>query len=198
MLNENFIYLGALLSFLGSLNYLTNTVKGKTKPNRVTWFMWALAPLVAFSAEIDEGVGLQSLMTFMVGFNPLLIFIASFFNKKAYWELKKIDYFYGSLSAFGLVLWWLTGNGNLAIMFALIADGLAGIPTITKSWREPKTESSFIFLAGILNASITILTIDKFDFAHLAFPLYIFCLCLILYVLIKFEVGKKFQKKETT
>ncbi len=74
MINENFVILGVVIGFIGSLSYLLSTIKGKTKPNRVTWFLWAIAPLIAFAAEIKEGVGIQSLMTFSVGFGPLLIF----------------------------------------------------------------------------------------------------------------------------
>jgi len=46
--------------------------------------------LIAFKAQIKEGVGIhQALLTFMVGFIPLIIFIASFINKKAYWKIGK-------------------------------------------------------------------------------------------------------------
>lgn len=95
MLHPNFVILGAIINFLGGLSYFIATLKGKVKPNRVTWFLWALAPLIAFSAEIGEGVGIQSLLTFMVGFNPLLIFFASFVNKKAEWRLGTLDYVMG-------------------------------------------------------------------------------------------------------
>lgn len=82
MLNENFVILGAVIAAIGSLSYLIDTIKGKAKPNRVTFFLWTLAPMIAFAAEIKQGVGMQSLITFMVGFSPLLIFLASFTNKK--------------------------------------------------------------------------------------------------------------------
>ncbi len=77
MLDPNFVILGAAIGFIGGISYLVDTLKGKTKPNKVTWFFWSLAPLIAFAGELDKGVGLQSLMTFMVGFSPLLIFLAS-------------------------------------------------------------------------------------------------------------------------
>jgi len=98
MIDERFVYLGVILSIYGSLSYLIDTVKGKVRPNRISWLFWALAPLIAFFAELNKGVGIQSLMTFIVGFSPLMVFIASFFNKKSYWKLEKFDYFYGSLS----------------------------------------------------------------------------------------------------
>ena len=78
MLNPNFIILGVILQFVGGMSYLIDTVKGKIQPNKVSWLLWAIAPLVAFVAEIKQGVGIQSLATFIVGFVPLLVFIASF------------------------------------------------------------------------------------------------------------------------
>lgn len=195
MLDEKFIIFGAFLSFYGGLSYLIATIKGKAKPNRVSWFLWALAPLIAFFAELKEGVGLTSLMTFMAGFNPLLIVIASFVNKKAYWKLNKMDYFYGSISLFAIIIWQITGEGNLAILFSILADGLASIPTVIKSYREPETESSTIFLFGMINAGLTLLTIQNWNFAHFGFPVYIFSICVIIYVLIKFKVGLLISQK---
>ena len=141
MLDERFVILGALLSICGALTYLIDTLKGKVKPNRVSWFMWALSPLIAFAAEIKQGVGIQSLMTFMVGFNPLCIFIASFFNKKSFWKIKPVDLMCGAFSLLGLLLWYLTKVGNIAILFSILSDGTASIPTIIKSWQAPEQKT---------------------------------------------------------
>ena len=82
MINENFVFIGTLLSLLGGLAYFKDTLTGRVKPNRVTWFLWTLAPAVAFIAQISQGVGIhQSLITFMAGFNSLIFLFASFVNK---------------------------------------------------------------------------------------------------------------------
>lgn len=57
MIDEKFVFLAVILNFLGSLSYLIATIKGEVKLNKVTWFIWALAPLIAFAAEISLGVG---------------------------------------------------------------------------------------------------------------------------------------------
>jgi hypothetical protein len=196
MLDSKFVIFGAMLNLVGSTSYLVATIKGKTKPNRVTWFLWALAPLIAFSAEIKEGVGLQSLMTFMVGFGPLLIFVGSFINRKSVWRLSLFDYVCGGLSLLGLVLWLLTRQGNIAIIFSIAADGLAAVPTLAKSFTEPESESSYVFGLGATSAAITLLTIDNWNFAHYGFPLYILIICLILFGLIQFKLGKKLTPDE--
>lgn len=194
MINENFIILAVILSVFGPLKYAIATIKGEAQPNRVTWLMWGLAPLVAFAAELDKGVGIQSLGTFIVGFNPMLIFIASFFNKKSVWKLTTLDYVMGALSFLGIVLWLITKDGNYAIFFAIMADFLAGVPTIIKSYWYPETENFWPFATGCLTSGTTLLTIKTWTFPQYGFPMYIFICCLLLILLIKFRLGKTIQK----
>src|SRR3989338_8880262 len=117
MIDERFVYIGAILNLIGLSIYLVETIKGKVKPNRVTWFLWALIPFIAFIAQIKEGVGISSLFTFTTGFGPLLIFIATFYNKKAFWEIKSLDILCGFISILGVLFWLITRNANLAILF---------------------------------------------------------------------------------
>lgn len=193
MLSPHFVYLGALLNLYGSTSYAIDTLRGKTQPNRVTWFMWALAPLVAFGAEVDKGVGIQSLMTFMVGFGPVLVLLASLANKHSVWKLSRLDVICGCLSLLGLFLWWVTREGNIAIIFSITADGLAALPTVVKSYREPESESYLVFLFGAISALLTMLTLEHWNLASAGFPLYIFLICFLLFVLIRFKIGDRLR-----
>lgn len=192
MIHENFIYLGAVLNLIGSTSYVIDTLKGKTKPNRVTWFLWALAPMIAFGAMLGEGVSITGgLMTFMVGFGPLLVLLASFVNKKSVWKITRFDVICGVLSLIGVGLWLLTRTGEVAIIFTIVADGLAALPTLVKAFKEPETESYLIFLFGAISASITLLAAKVWDLNHIGFALYIFIVCALAFVLIKFRIGPK-------
>lgn len=193
MLNPNIVIIGALLNLIGISVYVYQTVKGRIQPNRVTWFIWALAPLLAFSAELGKGVGIQSLMTFMVGFGPLLVFIASFVNKKSVWRLTRLDLTCGALSLLGLALWAISGDGNVAILFAIGADALAAVPTIVKAYKKPESESYWVFLLGAISAGLTLLTIDSWTLAHYGFPLYILLVCLLISSLSKFKLSHLLQ-----
>src|SRR3989338_2416006 len=122
MLNENFAILGGLITLLGGSKYIIETVKGRIQPNRVSWFFWAVAPLIAFAAQVSQGVGLQAILTFSVGFIPAMVFIPSFINKKSYWKLETFDLICGSLSLIGIILWYTTKIGNVAILFSIFAD----------------------------------------------------------------------------
>jgi hypothetical protein len=190
MLNPNFVILGVLFELIGGSSYLIDTAKGKIKPNKVTWFLWAFAPLIAFVAELKQGVGILSLMTFIVGFMPLLIFIASFFNKKSYWKIGSLDIICGVLSLLGVIIWSFTKVGNIAILFSILADLLAAVPTIVKSYTNPETENDLLYLFAMFNSGIAILTIHSWNFENYGFPIYIFLIDLLLFVLIRFKLGK--------
>jgi len=184
MIDDRFAILGALFGLIGAVSYIKDTISGKVKPNRVSWFMWALAPLIAFAAQLDKGVGWTSVMTFSVGFNPLLIFMASFVNKKSEWKLERLDVICGVSSFFGLILWMISREANVAIFFALTADILASIPTLVKSYKFPETENYKVFLFGMGNSLIALLTIREWNFETASFPIYIFVVTLLLVYLI--------------
>ena len=190
MINQNFVILGAIIEMIGGIGYIRDTLRGKVQPNRVSWGLWALTVAIAFIAEVKQGVGIQALTTFMVGFMPLLIFIASFVNKKAYWKVTMFDLVCGLLSIVGLVLWITTKVGNLAIGFSIVADLAAGIPTLVKAFQYPESENWFAYAASFTAVSLTILTLKTWSFAYLAYPLYVFCYDLTAVVLIKLKLGK--------
>ncbi len=192
MISSNFVIVGVLLQFFGSFTYIIDTIKGKVQPNRVSWLLWSIAPLIAFAAMLKQNVNIvEALGTFIVGFVPLLVLIASFVNKKAEWKITRFDLICGFLSIVGLLLWLVTKVGNIAIIFSIVADGLAALPTIVKSYKEPETENSSPFFFAIINAGIVLLVITTWNFENFGFPLYLFFVSLILFLLIKFKIGKK-------
>ena len=188
MISSNFVYLAVIAQFLGGLSYLIDTIKGNIQPNKVSWLLWSVAPLIAFVAELFKGVGIQSLTTFIVGFTPLTIFVASFLNKRVMWKIEKLDIICGALSLCGLVLWFVSREANIAIVFSIMADALAAVPTVYKSYQFPKTENHWVYSTGVLAMGLTLLTITQWNFQTYAFPIYIFLLDLTIFIFIKFRV----------
>ncbi len=188
---QSLIFVGIFINFLGVISYIKDILKGKVKPNRVTFFMWSFAPFVAFAAQIEKGVGAQAWMTLSVGIFPLLILIASFLNKKAYWKLTTFDMTCGALSMLGLLLWYITKEGNVAILFTIIADGLAALPTLVKAYHHPETETSWPWLASSIGGVLTLLTITTWNFEHYGFPLSYLIIVLAIYLVTQFKLGKK-------
>lgn len=195
MLDPNFVIFGFVLNALGSLSYFWAVLRGQAKPNKVTWFLWGIFPLIAGLAQLSQGVGLSVLTTFSAAFSSFIVLLAALFNKKAYWKLGRLDWFCGGLAVLGFFLWQLTDRPNLAIGFAIAADFLAGVPTIVKAFKAPESESPWAFLLGFVNYALCLFTLEVWDFAHVAFPIQAASTCLVLFILIRFKAGVFLSKK---
>ncbi len=190
MINENFVFLGVALSAIGGSTYVLHTLRGEIQPNKVTWLLWAIAPLVAFVAQLSEGVDIKALTTFIVGFMPALIFCASFSNAQAGWQTTRFDVVCGVLSILGLLLWAVTSDANVAILFAILADALAAVPTVRKAYTNPETESDTLFWLGVCNAAIGLLILDSWGFKDYAFAAYLLGVNALMAILIRFRPSR--------
>lgn len=196
MISDKFVILGFIIQLFGLAVYVRETWAGRAKPNRVTWFLWFLAPMIAFAAELSKGVGLRSLMTFSVGFGPGVVLAVSFISRKAAWKLKPSDYACGLLSVLGIILWLIYNEGDIAIVFSVAADLCAAVPTLMKSYYHPETESAAAYSLTIVNAGITLLTIDVWNISNSAFPIYILVINIVFAALIKYKVGLKLSHQK--
>jgi|SRR5665647_965729 len=69
---EYLVIIAAVSSLLAAFVYIRSMFIGNTKPNRVSWLMWAIAPLITTAAALSNGVGWAVLPVFMAGFRPFL------------------------------------------------------------------------------------------------------------------------------
>jgi len=191
MIDQNWVFLAVAINLVGAFVYSYSVVRGETRPNRVTWFVLSFAPILAFAAMMAQGVSFhQSVFTLETGISPLIIFISTFFAKQPKWKITKFDLTCGALSIVGFLLWVILKEGNIAITFALLADGLAFLPTLVKAFKYPETESPWAFIMGTFAALIALAIITKYDFKHVAFPLYILIADILAVLFIYFKLGK--------
>jgi exosortase/archaeosortase len=76
----------------------------------------------------------------------------------------------------GIVLWAITKNPNLALLFSLLADMLAAVPTLIKSYRHPRSESWIAYAISTFGFGISFLSVQTYTFADTAFVAYLFIL----------------------
>jgi hypothetical protein len=173
MLPEYFAVIGAIIASLGGLLYFYDTLRGKTKPNRMTWLLWGILPMITFVAQRVQGVEGLSWATFVSGFTPLFVVAASFFNRKAYWKTQPLDYGCMVLALIGIGLWAFTRQPNLAICFSIVADFAAGMPTVLKAAKHPETESWRAYMLSTTGFVVALLSVHEWTFANYAFVAYL-------------------------
>ncbi len=184
MLPEQLGYITVLVTLVGISFYIRDISYGNTRPHLVSWFFWGLAPLIGTCLQLKAGAGLSVLPVFAAGLAGVLVFTAGIIKRTGYWKISKLDIACGVFSLCSLILWIVTRNTDIAIVFAILADGVAYIPTLMKAWKSPETESASGYLPGIFNNTLGLLIITNWDFSIYSFSLYFIVINIITVIFI--------------
>ena len=181
-----FAIAGSVINFVACVSYVRAILKGEATPNRVTWFLWALVPVIAAAAQWSSGVGISTLVVLSVGLGPACIVLASFVGGTGSWRLGPFDYVCGACSLAALALWAVTGDPVTAIVLSILADAAAALPTLRKAWLAPATEDRSAYLIAFAGMILGILSVQEATFSAYAFNAYLVVvsgvLVLILYL----------------
>lgn len=194
MLGSEFLLFAVALRLLAGLDYLLATLKGQAQPNPVTWLFWGLAPLVAFVAQIHKTIEPTAWMTLALAAGPLLIFLVSL-SRGRHWKVGIFDILCGGSAAVGIVLWQMTSDPVMAVVFGILADILGGVPTIRKAYTTPSSEKAVPYLLSVCSMVLTISTIGDWQFVNYAFPVYILLINVLIYTLVATRMGEHGAKR---
>ncbi|MFC7619441.1 hypothetical protein [Microlunatus sp. GCM10028923] len=180
MIDPHFVFLAAAIGLTGTIRYAIGTLRGRTSPNRVTWILWAAAPLIGFFAQLDSQVGLPAVSTLAIGVGPLLVVIASFVNKRATVRLTAFDFACGAVAVVSLIIWLGLDAAPVAVVFAVLAEAVGAVPTVRKAWRDPWSENAVFYVLVGVNGTLTLLTLINWTPATWGFPGYLVLLSLTM------------------
>lgn len=185
------IGLGALASFISGVMYVIATIRNKIQPNKITWLLWSVAPMISVVAGFLKEPSWALVPVFMAGFMPLLVFIASFLNRDSYWDITLLNLACAVISMLALLTWYFTKDPNLAIILSIIGDFAAALPTFIKVWRRPLSEIPWLFLTGVISPTSGLLVATRLALSQVGFSIYLVLLNLSLAFLI---YGRRWYK----
>ena len=180
MIDPHWVFVSAALGVIGSVHYSLSTVRGRVRPNLVTWSMWAAAPLIGFFAQLDSGVGLPAVPTLAAGVGPLTVVATGLITRHNLARLGLSDLLCAVISVITLAFWLGLKNAPLAVFLAVMADATAALPTIRKAWREPDSENLLFYVLVGVGATLTLLTITTWEPTSWAFAAYMLALSVLL------------------
>lgn len=198
VLDPRFVFLAAFLSLAGAYGYLADTLRGTTMPHRVSWSIWGLEGVLSFIVELQQGVGVASLMTLTLGLIPLGVVAASFRGTGNAWRINSFDVACGLVSLFGLAVWRLVHEPTVGLVSFVIADQIAALPTLRKAWLAPSSESAGVFFMGVLSTGLTLLTLRRFTTSGALFPGTILLGDLVLAALVLARLGPRYRGESAT
>jgi uncharacterized protein with PQ loop repeat len=178
-----------VLSLVGYIPYIISIIKGKTRPNKSTWFIWTVVGgLLAFSyaAEGDPQTIWLPLGYF---FGPLITAILSIRYGDANWS--RFDIICLSVAIISVIPWVLSKNATFTLLINVLIDMAGALPTLVKTYHEPETEDLTAWFIFFIANTIQLFAISYWNIAAI-YPIYLFFLAgFIVFLVLKGKIGKK-------
>ncbi len=179
------IFAGSI-AFIAYIVYIISTLRGKTKPNRATWWIWAFMGLILALSYKLSGANNTVWVPYVEFLGPFIIALLSI--KYGEGGLKnKIDIICLIGAIASIILWIIFNNPVVALVTNLAIDSFALIPTIKKSYLRPEGEDFWAWFGTGIADSLNMLAVEKFSFAILLYPIYMFVSDFIIIVILFFR-----------
>lgn len=168
-----FTIISVSLYLIGAIPYWRDVLHGRTIPHLFSVLVWFI--LVLFNCYVlwinNEWLWLipSSLMAISLLF-AVIFWIKMFKQIQINW----FDYLCLGLSGILLIYYFFSGNIINTVIFTVIIDLIAFLPTFKKGWLQPWTESILIYLLAWLNQIFTVLSLSEFSMETSLFWAYIF------------------------
>jgi len=95
-------------------------------------------------------------------------------RKVGVWSTGPQDFMFFGLGIVGLILWQTLNEPVIAIIFAISADLFFGLPTIVKIYKDPSSETPFVWATASLSGLFSLFALRNFGFSEAAYPVYLF------------------------
>jgi hypothetical protein len=165
--------MAAIVISLGQVIYVINCLRRKITPSVLSWLGWACLMGTSLVSQIAH-TGWQWSMTGIASSTVGCLVIAGVAWGSNNFSFRRSDlgFLLAGLACVGIYV--VSDNPWVTTVFAIIADGLLGIPTIVKAYREPALERSVAWLLGVVSSTLALIICIHHDLIYMLFPAYLF------------------------
>jgi hypothetical protein len=191
---EIFAILSGLILLAGAPPYLIDILKGKTKPERATWFIWSVLGTIAFISQTSLHGGWSLVFVGLDGAGSIVVFLLSLKYGVGGWS--RLDKAGLVIATMGVVISLLAHDAVIALCGVVLADVAGVVLTVHKTFLHPSSETSITWFFLGSSALLGALAVGKVQFDLLLYPAY---LAIANYsVLIAKYSGLTFRKQVTS
>lgn len=164
--------LGALVISTAQVIYIVNCLRRKITPSVLSWFGWSCLMGTSIVSQVVHK-GWQWSMTGIASsaIGCLTIAAAAWFSGNFAFRRWDPAFLVAGMGCIGVYV--VSDDPWVTTVFAIIADGLLGIPTIVKAIREPALERSVAWILGVVSALLSLAICVGHSFIYVLFPAYL-------------------------
>jgi hypothetical protein len=157
MLKIIFGILSFLIVAVSFIPYIKDVLKRNTTPHIYSWLVWTILQTTAAVAILQENQVWSALGTAALGLESILVFLLCFKYGTKNIALFDVICLIGALLAIGI--WVFVHNAMLSIILVTIIDFVGFLPTYRKAYREPQSETLFLYICSALSNIFSLLSI---------------------------------------
>lgn len=165
-----FGYIAAFFSIFSYVPYVKDIFHGKAKPERASWFIWAVLVTIQFFSQLSKGATYSLGLSGSQLFGITLIFFLSI--KFGYGKLGIKDYVALLIAAIGLIIWYFTHDATTALVITIGIDSIGSLLTIDKAYKDPLSEPLPMWVMNLFAGVFASLAVGKLDVVLLLYPFY--------------------------
>jgi len=164
--------LSALVALSGSIPYIRDILRHKTKPHRITWLIFSILAAISFFSQAAKGASHSLWLPGVLTFDLFILFLFSL--KYGVGGFTKSDKIALLIAAVGLAAWYFTNEAALALYAVVIVNVTGAYLTIEKAYKHPSSETLSSWILSTIAGFLAMLSVGSFNFILLLYPFTIF------------------------
>lgn len=166
-------------SLAANVPYVIETIKGKVKPERISWLLWTMLGFTYYISAIREDGAAFFTFGELIGPGIILALAVKF----GVGGKSRFDQYSLLVALLAFVLLFVFDGVLISLVMALIVDGIGALLTIRKLKLDPASESRSFWGMAAIGSVLALLALDTFNTETLLFPVYVLLLSTYIFVL---------------
>jgi len=170
-MKETAAILSALLILAASPPYIIDTLKHKTKPERITWFIFSVLGVTAFVSQLSLGASWSLLFSGLDTLVSILVFVLSL--KFGVGGHTKLDIGALVIAGIGIIVALVAKQPIISLLGVVLAD-MSGVSlTLRKVYVKPGSETTISWLLVGTASLLGAIAVGKLSLTLLLYPMYL-------------------------
>jgi hypothetical protein len=162
--------LSAVLTMVCVVPYLRDVFRGTTRPQRMSWFVFATLAAVAAVSQAAAGAGPGFWLSAGAAIGFSLIFIASI--RHGVGGTERFDLATLAVTGVAVVVAFATDQPIVAVGGVVVSELAAVALTVRKVWHQPGSETTSSWAIDALAGLVAIAAIPEFSAVELLYPVH--------------------------
>lgn len=165
-----FALMAAVVGVVYTVPYVRDTLRRTTAPHRGSWLIWSVIEVVAVASQGADGARWSLVALASQAACTCWVFALSI--RFGSGGISRGDLTLLALAGVGVAGWLVSDEPVIATAFVIVADLVAALMMVPKTWRDPHSETLSTFVLASVCGALTAGAVGVWSAPLLIYPVY--------------------------